>query len=107
TAVELPGRKLTYRELQQRVHILSSALIGLGVRPGEPVGLCMDRSFDMVVAMLATLRTGGCFVPFDPAYPVDRLAFMFSDTDVKVMLTQRHLVNALPGHNARTIILDD
>lgn len=107
TAVELLDQKLSYRELQQRVHALSSALINLGVKPGEPVGLCMDRSFDMVVAMLATLRAGGCFVPFDPAYPADRLAFMFSDTDVKVMLTQRHLVKALPSHNASNIFLDE
>ena len=107
TAVELLDQKLNYRELQQRVHAVSNALIGMGVKPGEPVGLCMDRSFDMVVAMLATLRSGGCFVPFDPAYPADRLAFMFSDTDVKVMLTQRHLVNALPKHNARNIFLDE
>lgn len=106
-AVELLDQKLNYRELQQRVHALSNALIGLGVKPGEPVGLCMDRSFDMVVAMLATLRAGGCFVPFDPAYPSDRLAFMFSDTDVKVMLTQRHLANALPKHNAKNIFLDE
>lgn len=107
TAVELLDQKLSYRELQERVHALSNALIGMGVRPGEPVGLCMDRGFDMVVAMVATLRAGGCFVPFDPAYPADRLAFMFSDTDVKVMLTQRHLVNALPRHNARNIFLDE
>ena len=107
TAVELLDQKLNYRELQQRVHAVSNALIGMGVKPGEPVGLCMDRSFDMVVAMLATLRSGGCFVPFDPAYPADRLAFMFSDTDVKVMLTQRHLANALPKHNARNIFLDE
>ncbi len=107
TAVELLDQKLNYRELQQRVHALSNALIGMGVKPGEPVGLCMDRSFDMVVAMLATLRAGGCFVPFDPAYPADRLAFMFGDTDVKVMLTQRHLANALPKHSARSIFLDE
>jgi amino acid adenylation domain-containing protein len=106
-AVELLDQKLNYRELQQRAHAVSNALIGMGVKPGEPVGLCMDRSFDMVVAMLATLRSGGCFVPFDPAYPADRLAFMFSDTDVKVMLTQRHLANALPKHNARNIFLDE
>lgn len=107
TALELLDQKLNYRELHQRVHALSNALVSLGVKPGEPVGLCMDRSFDMVVAMLATLRAGGCFVPFDPAYPADRLAFMFSDTDVKVMLTQRHLVNAMPKHNARNIFLDE
>ncbi len=107
TAVELLDKKLNYRELQQRVHALSSSLVELGVKPGDPVGLCMDRGFDMVVAMLATLRAGGCFVPFDPAYPADRLSFMFSDTDVKVMLTQRHLASGLPAHKARVIFLDE
>ncbi|HMQ76697.1 MAG TPA: amino acid adenylation domain-containing protein [Flavobacteriales bacterium] len=107
TAVELRDQKLSYRELQRRVHALSSALVRMGVAPGEPVGLCMDRSFDMVVAMLATLRAGGCFVPFDPAYPADRLAFMFSDTDVRVMLTQRHLANALPSHRAKDIFVEE
>ncbi|MBV6405294.1 MAG: amino acid adenylation domain-containing protein [Flavobacteriales bacterium] len=107
TAVELLDRKLDYRELQRRVHALASALVGLGVKPGDPVGLCMDRGFDMVVAMLAILRAGGCFVPFDPAYPADRLAFMFSDTAVRVMLTQRHLVDALPRHEARCVFPDE
>lgn len=107
TALVLVEQKLDYRELQRRVHNLSNALVHLGVKPGEPVGLCMDRSFDMVVAMLATLRAGGCFVPFDPAYPADRLAFMLQDTDVKVMLTQRHLTSTLPQHHARLVLLDE
>ncbi|MCB9183925.1 MAG: amino acid adenylation domain-containing protein [Flavobacteriales bacterium] len=107
TAVELLDLKLDYREVQRRVHALSNALVRMGVKPGEPVGLCMDRSFDMVVAMLATLRAGGCFVPFDPAYPADRLAFMLKDTDVKVMLTQRHLTATLPQHHARVVLLDE
>lgn len=107
TALVLVEQKLDYRELQRRVHNLSNTLVHLGVKPGEPVGLCMDRSFDMVVAMLATLRAGGCFVPFDPAYPADRLAFMLQDTDVKVMLTQRHLTSTLPQHHARVVLLDE
>ena len=107
TALEMLDEKLDYRSLQERVRGLSNALVHMGVKPGEPVGLCMDRSFDMVVAMLATLRAGGCFVPFDPAYPADRLAFMLKDTDVKVMLTQRHLSTTLPPHNARVVLLDE
>ncbi|MBX2977650.1 MAG: amino acid adenylation domain-containing protein [Flavobacteriales bacterium] len=113
-AVELNDQRISYAELGQRVNALSNVLVGMGIKPGDPVGLCVDRSFDMVVAMLATLRAGGCFVPFDPAYPADRLAFMFSDTNVKVMLTQRHLAGALPKNNAmpdggqaRIIFLDE
>ncbi|MCC6541847.1 MAG: amino acid adenylation domain-containing protein [Flavobacteriales bacterium] len=107
TAVELLDQRIDYRELQRRVHGLSTALVDMGVRPGEPVGLCTDRRIDMIVAMLATLRAGGCFVPFDPAYPADRLAFMLQDTNVKVMLTQRHLSATLPSHHARVVLLDE
>ena len=106
-AVEMLDQRISYRELQQRVHAVSAHLVSMGVEPGDPVGLCMDRSFDMVVAMIATLRAGGCFVPFDPAYPADRLQFMFDDTDVKVMLAQRQLAGTLPKHNARIAFLDE
>jgi amino acid adenylation domain-containing protein len=104
TAVELLDQRLTYAELQRRVHDLSRALVHAGVKPGNPVGLCMDRGFDMVVSMLAIARAGGCFVPFDPSYPEERLTFMLADTSVRVMLTQRHLTDALPKHNARVMV---
>lgn len=106
-ALELHDKRLTYRELQQRTNALSAQLIGLGVRPGDPVGICLERSFDLITAMLATLRAGGCFVPFDPAYPAERLRLMLADTDVQVMLTHRDLADVLPPHRARTVYLDD
>ncbi|MDX9750216.1 MAG: amino acid adenylation domain-containing protein [Flavobacteriales bacterium] len=113
-ALEMADARLTYRELQGQVHALSAHLVELGVRPGEPVGLCMDRSFGMIVAMLAVLRAGGCYVPLDPAYPAERLRFMFTDTDVQVLLTQRHLISALPlpagqagSHRVRTVLVDE
>lgn len=107
TALTLGDERLTYRDLQQRVHALADLLRKEGVRPGDPVGLCADRSFGLITAMLAVLRCGACFVPFDPAYPRERLAFMFDDTRVKVLLTQRHLLGQLPPHQARTIALED
>lgn len=107
TALELSGNKMTYGELRDRVHGLSSLLVSLGVKPGEPVGLCVERGFDMVVAMLATLRAGGCFVPFDPGYPAERLELMLADTDVRVMLTQGHLADILPKHKGRNILLEE
>lgn len=107
TALTLGDERLTYRELQQRVHALADLLRKEGVRPGDPVGLCADRSFGLITAMLAVLRCGACFVPFDPAYPSERLAFMFDDTRVKVLLTQSHLLGQLPPHQARTIALED
>lgn len=107
TALEIADQRLTYAELDQRVNALCAMLLDHGVKPGDPVGLCAGRSFEMITAMLAVLRCGACFVPFDPAYPADRLRFMFDDTHVKVLLTQRALIDALPRHEARTIVLDD
>lgn len=106
-AVELQGHTLRYRELQQRVHALAAQLTAAGVKRGDPVGLCVERSFGMVTAMLAILHCGGCFVPFDPAYPEDRLHFMFDDTQVKVLLTQRHLKDLLPPHQAKVVLLEN
>ena len=107
TALRLGDEHLTYAALQDRVHTLAAQLREEGIAPGEPVGLCVERSFDMVTAMLAILRCGGAFVPFDPSYPAERLSFMFEDTQCRILLTQRTLKDALPMHNARVIFLDD
>lgn len=107
TALTHVDQRLTYRELQQRVNALASMLQKEGVRPGDPVGICADRGFELITAMLATLRCGACFVPFDPAYPQERLAFMFEDTQVKVLLAQKHLLAGLPVKGSRVIPLED
>lgn len=105
-ALEYGDGQLTYRQLQEKAHALSQTLVNLGVAPGEPVGLFVTRGFDMVVAMLATMRAGGCFVPFDPAYPAERLAFMLEDSRVKVLLTLSGLADTLPKHQAQVVLLD-
>lgn len=107
TALVSAQGELTYRELRTRMLALAGALHAEGVRPGDPVGLCTDRCPDMVAAMLAILRCGATFVPFDPAYPAERLEYMFKDTAVKVLITQRHLADALPKGNATKILLED
>jgi amino acid adenylation domain-containing protein len=107
TALVLGDQQLDYRTLQHRVHAMSAALVQRGVRPGQPVGLCMDRSFDLIVAMLAILRSGGCFVPFDPAYPAERLAFMLEDTGVDLVITQAHLRSALPSGRATVVLPEE
>ncbi|MCB0764570.1 MAG: amino acid adenylation domain-containing protein [Flavobacteriales bacterium] len=106
-AIEHVDRKMNYAELQQQVLRITTMLLEAGVEPGDPVGLCVDRCPEMVAAMLAIIRCGAAFVPFDPSYPPDRLKFMFDDTSVKVLLTQKHLRSTLPGHQARTLILED
>ncbi|HRQ83523.1 MAG TPA: amino acid adenylation domain-containing protein [Flavobacteriales bacterium] len=106
-ALVAADREITYGEIRHRMLSLAGALRSAGVKPGDPVGLCTDRCPDMVAAMLAILHCGAAFVPFDPSYPPDRLEYMFSDTAVKVLLTQGHLTGQLPPHNARVMLLED
>ncbi|MCB9169811.1 MAG: amino acid adenylation domain-containing protein [Flavobacteriales bacterium] len=105
-ALEHVATKRTYRELHASMLDLCGYLAAEGVGPGDPVGLCVDRGPEMIVAMLAILHCGACFVPFDPAYPKERLTFMFADTNVGLLLTQSHLRHNLPPHGARVVLLD-
>src|ERR1700733_15601090 len=78
-AVVFEGNKLTYRELNTRADNLARQLRVSGVGPNILVALFLDRSFDMVIGMLAVLKAGGCYVPLDPIYPQKRLAYMLAD----------------------------
>src|ERR1700721_668260 len=78
-AVNLAENNLTYRQLDARSNQLAARLRSLGVRPEVPVALYLDRSLEMVVAILGVLKAGGCYVPIDLAYPKDRVAFMLED----------------------------
>lgn len=106
-AVAFAGQELSYLELETRAGALAARLQGLGVGPDVPVAIAAERSLEMAVAVLAVLKAGGAYVPVDPAYPPDRVAFVLADSDVPVLLTQRHLVKRLPEHHAKTICLDD
>ncbi|MGB8688992.1 MAG: amino acid adenylation domain-containing protein [Microcoleus sp.] len=105
-AVILEGEQLTYRELNQRANTIAHHLRALGVGPEVLVGICVERSPLMVVGLLAILKAGGAYVPLDPAYPAERLAYMLSDSQVKVLLTQEKLASSLPVSAARVICLD-
>jgi len=96
----------TYRELNRRANQLAHYLQTLGVQPGVLVGLCVERSFDMVVGLLGILKAGGAYVPLDPGYPPDRLAFMLSDAQAPVLVTQQRLISRLPSGEARVVLLD-
>jgi amino acid adenylation domain-containing protein len=98
--------RLTYRELDRRTMHLASYLRRQGVGPEVLVGVCMERSVDMIVALLGTLKAGGAYVAFDSSYPSERLAFMFADAKLSVLLTQDRLVETLPSNSARLIRLD-
>ncbi len=87
TAITFEGQQLTYRELNAQANQLAHHLQQLGVEPDQLVGLCMERSLEMVVAILAILKAGGAYVPLDAAYPKERLHHILSDSAVKIVLT--------------------
>jgi amino acid adenylation domain-containing protein/non-ribosomal peptide synthase protein (TIGR01720 family) len=105
-AVVFEDKQLTYRELNQRANCLAHHLKTLGVEPEVLVGICVERSLEMVVGLLGILKAGGAYVPLDPSYPQDRLRYMLEDAGVQVLLTQGRLVSSLPKHNARVVCLD-
>ncbi|MCV3216977.1 amino acid adenylation domain-containing protein [Plectonema radiosum NIES-515] len=105
-AVIFEEEQLTYQELNVRANQLAHHLQTLGVGPEVLVGICVERSLSMVVGLLGILKAGGAYVPLDPAYPLERLALMLEDSAVPVLLTQTHLVEKLPRHQARVICLD-
>ncbi len=97
---------LTYQALHQRATQLAHALHVLGVGPETLVGVCLERSLDLVVALLAILKAGGAYVPLDPSSPGERLSFLLQDTHVQLLLTQQHLLERLPPCAARVLCLD-
>jgi amino acid adenylation domain-containing protein len=105
-AVLFEDKKLTYRELNQRANCLAHHLRTQGVGPEVLVGICVERSLEMVVGLLGILKAGGAYVPLDPAYPKERLAFMLEDASVGVLLTQARLVESLPKYQGRIVCLD-
>ncbi len=105
-AVVHEDEQLTYQELNERANQLAHYLQTLGVEPEVLVGICVERSPLMVVGLLAILKAGGAYVPLDPAYPGERLAYMLSDSQVKVLLTQEKFASSLPVSAARVIYLD-
>jgi amino acid adenylation domain-containing protein/non-ribosomal peptide synthase protein (TIGR01720 family) len=105
-AVVWEGTPLTYAELDARTNQLARHLRGLGVGPEVRVGVFVERSLEMVVACMAVLKAGGAYLPLDPVYPVDRLAYMLDDAEVAVVLTQERLRERLPAGAARAVCLD-
>ena len=101
------GVSLTYAELNRRANRLAHRLQRAGVRPETLVGLCAERSLDLVVGLLGILKAGGAYLPIDLDYPADRVAFMLEDANAPVLVTQRALAERLPAGDRSTIFLDD
>ena len=106
TAVAFEDQQLTYHELNARANQLAHYLGTLDVGPEVLVGVCLERSLDMMVGLLGVLKAGGAYVPLDPAFPGERLAFMLMDAQVPVLLTHQRLLSALPKHQAHKMCLD-
>jgi amino acid adenylation domain-containing protein len=105
-AVEHNDRSLTYSELNSRANQLAHHLKKLGVGPERLVGICVERSIEMLVAVMATLKAGGAYVPLDPTYPEGRLDFMLRDSSVQVLISQDHLLDGLPDYDGAIVSFD-
>jgi len=106
-SVVFEGQSLTYRELNTRANQLSHHLRSLGVGPDALVGVYMERSLEMIIALLGSLKAGGAYVPIDPNDPPERVAFMIADAGASVLLTQGRLVANLPSHSAHVLVVDE
>ena len=105
-AVIFEHQQLTYEELNSRANQLAHYLQQQGVKLDAVVGICVERSIEMVVGLLAIMKAGGAYLPLDPAYPEERLAFTLADSQVSILLVHTHLVNNLPPHSAQLICID-
>ncbi len=105
-AVVFEEIQITYEELNQRANQLARHLHGLGVRPDVPVGLCIERSVDMVVALLGILKAGGAYVPLDRTRTPEHIGFILRDCEIPVLVTQSHLMSHLPESAAQVVCID-
>ncbi|HLK58956.1 MAG TPA: amino acid adenylation domain-containing protein, partial [Chthonomonadaceae bacterium] len=105
-ALVFEGQQLIYRELNARANQLAHYLRSQGVGPGTLVGLCLERSPQMIVGMLGIQKAGGAYLPLDPAYPAERLAFMLKDSRTNLVLTQKALIERLGEFEGTCLCLD-
>ncbi|NGO07967.1 amino acid adenylation domain-containing protein [Streptomyces sp. HC44] len=106
-ALVYEDEELTYAELNARANRLAHHLRGTGVLPGTLVGVCVERSVELVATVLAVFKSGGVYVPLDPDYPADRLSHMVRDAKAAVLVTRRELLPLVEGSGATEVLLDD
>jgi len=105
-AVSFAERKLTYKELNEEANRLANALQKRGVKPGDLIAICVERSLEMVIGIFAIWKAGGVHIPLDPNYPKNRLAMMIEDTMPTLLLTQHHIMDNLPFFSGDVLVLD-
>ncbi|GFE83703.1 hypothetical protein GCM10011487_57030 [Steroidobacter agaridevorans] len=106
-AVVYEGRSLTYADLNRGSNQVAAYLGSRGVSSDDVIGICVNRTLDMVVGLLGILKCGGAYLPLDPSYPAERLNYMLADAAPKIVLTQKELVAALPETPSEVVLLDD
>jgi amino acid adenylation domain-containing protein len=106
-ALVFAGETLSYRELNSRANRVAHRLRSIGVGPEVAVGISVERSMDMVVALLGVLKAGGPYLPLDPAYPAERLAYMLGNAEARVVITQERLKSAMPADYRGVVIRID
>jgi amino acid adenylation domain-containing protein len=106
TAVVTKQGQVTYQELDRRAAALARYLLAQGVRPDDRIGLCLDRSLDLVVGIVAVLKAGGAYVPLDPTYPRERLAAMVADSQARLIVTRGDQAQGVSDFSERLILLD-
>ena len=97
---------LTYQQLEDRSHLLALRLREIGVKADVLVGICVERSLEMIVGIMAILKAGGAYVPIDPNYPQERISYILEDTKTPVLLTQSWLGKKIPEFSGLVIYLD-
>ncbi|AOX00349.1 hypothetical protein BJP34_13585 [Moorena producens PAL-8-15-08-1] len=105
-AVVFEDQQFTYRQLNSRANQLAHYLRSTGVKPEVLVGICVERSLEMVVGLLGILKAGGAYVPIDPDYPRERIAYILEDSQVSILVTQKHLIEQIPKIVPRIVCLD-
>jgi amino acid adenylation domain-containing protein len=105
-ALEFEDKQITYRELNCKANQLAHYLISLGIGPEKLVGICVERSIEMVIGLLGILKAGGTYIPLDPAYPKERLRFMLEDANISVLVTQENLLDRTKDSTLSTQCVD-
>ena len=105
-AVKTDAASITYGELEHRANRLAHRLVGLGLGPGKLAAVCLERTPDLLVVLLAVLKAGGAYLPLDPSYPIERLTFMLLDAGVAVAITESRFLTRLPGVPCPLVLLD-
>lgn len=105
-AVVFEDRQLTYQELNEQANQQAHYLQDLGVKPGVYVGIAIERSLEMIVSLLGVLKTGGCYIPLDPAYPQERLEYTIENSKLSVLITQQKFSEQFAGNKIRVLNID-